>query len=183
TQYFSLRGPGTLEISTFTIGGSASGRLACPDIRASAVMMMGAPNQEMSRGITSLVSLSSALDSFDDACTARSRSIGSATSVASLHSMVVTWLLISVLPGSRSDTGTAVIRDSGGSASRLLRYRRSAPAESPMTTSLSLAPSALPISFVSVSEIVQVPNERWLDTVVLNIVLGARVGSSGRFPM
>ena len=50
-----------------------------------------------------------------------------------------------------------------------------------MTTSLSLASSALPTSFVSLSEIVQVPSERWFDTVVLNIVFGARVGSSGRF--
>jgi hypothetical protein len=56
-----------------------------------------------------------------DACTACSRSIGSASVVASEASVIVASVVASVLPASRSDTGIAATSDLAGTPPRVLR--------------------------------------------------------------
>ncbi len=61
------------------------------------------------------------VNSFDeaaDAWIARRRSTGSAMLLARLASIIVTWLFISVLPGSRNETGTPAISDFFGTLPR-----------------------------------------------------------------
>src|SRR3981189_1629179 len=98
---------------------------------------------EMSVGIAPLTSPRRALESWLEATMAARRGNGSAISVDRLHSIIVTWLFMSVLPGSRSDTGKAATRDSFGNAERSSRYRRKAPAHTAITTSLTFDSVAL----------------------------------------
>ena len=58
--------------------------------------------------------LNMAYDCDIDALMARKRSIGSAMSVARLTMIIVTWLLRSVLPGSRRLSGTAAVNGRSG---------------------------------------------------------------------
>ena len=93
-------------MTTLAGGGRRSARCDRPYSSIAPCSTTGAPKIEKSRGVASLTLPLSSLASSDDAWIAFRRSTGSLMSVARLHSITDTWLFDSVLPGSRSDTGT-----------------------------------------------------------------------------
>ena len=115
--YIVIGMPGTFETATLATGGIALARPERPYIDASPDISHGAPNDGKSVGMAALKLPIIVLAAADDALIAFSRSIGSSTSVASVITVMETWLFASVLPCSRSDTGTAAVSDFFGSAS------------------------------------------------------------------
>ena len=107
--------PGTFDTATLATGGIALARPERPYIEARPDISHGAPNDGKSVGIAALRLPIIVFAAADDSLIALSRSIGSLTSVASVITVIDTWLFASVLPCSRSDTGTAAVSDFFGS--------------------------------------------------------------------
>src|SRR5947207_810046 len=108
------------------------------------------------------------------------RSTGSSMLVASDTSMAVTWLPIEPRsPLVRTDIGTIATRDDSGSSPFSDRYRRSAPAQTASTTSLTVPPSAFFTIFTSSRDTSAKAKRRWGVMEVFNEVRGALNGAGG----
>src|SRR5438874_4792106 len=116
--YSVWRGPGTLDTVIFAAGGNTSDRLERLYNSARIWTRIGAPSIDRldTCGIKARSGCDISLDLADCAMMASSRALGSSTLVAIEQIMPNTWLLESVLPSSRSEIGTAAVRDLFGSA-------------------------------------------------------------------
>src|SRR3954454_13849255 len=121
--YSVWRGPGTLDTVIFAAGGDTSDRLERLYNSAMIWTRIGAPSIERldTCGIKARSGCDISLDLVDCAMIASIRSLGFSILVAIEQIMPNTWLLLSVLPSSRSEIGTAAVIDLAGSAPRSLR--------------------------------------------------------------
>ena len=111
----------------------------------------------------------------------RRRSTGSATSVASEVSMAERRLpALSLSSSARTEIGTKPTRGSSGSSPRASRYRRSAPAQSASTTSLTVHPKWFFTAFRSSRRTSPNATRRCGVIARLNEVLGALKGERRR---
>src|SRR6185369_12793552 len=121
--YSVWRGPGTLDTVMFAAGGSTSDKLERLYNSARIWTMIGAPSIERLDicGIKARSGCDISFDLVDCAMIASSRALGSSMLVAIEQIMPNTWLLASVLPSSRSEIGTAAVKDFAGSVPYCLR--------------------------------------------------------------
>src|SRR3954467_12837004 len=121
--YSVCRGPGRLDTAMLAAGGSTSDKLERLYSSARICTRIGAPSIEMldTCGIRARSGCDISLDLVDCAMIASIRSLGFSILVAIEQIMPNTWLLLSVLPSSRSEIGTAAVIDFVGSAPRSKR--------------------------------------------------------------
>jgi hypothetical protein len=112
-KYSGNCGPGTLEMSTLISVGSRSASLARLASAARPDSSQGAPSDGKSVGNERTLPICCLACCVPLWMLVR-RAARSAISVHRLTSIVDTWLLASVLPGARSDTGTAAISGLSG---------------------------------------------------------------------
>src|SRR5512139_139971 len=107
--YIGTSEPWTFEITRFATGGMRSARWDRPYSPARRETIHGTPSDGKSVGTIDFVFAVSAFAAAAFSRIARRRLTGSAMFVARFTSVIVAWVVYSVLPGSRSDTGTAAI--------------------------------------------------------------------------